>query len=313
MSEDVVPTLPLSVPMAEGSTPGSAGNMLRAAREAAGLHIGALAVSLKVPVKKLEALEGDRIDLLPDAVFARGLASSVCRTLKIDPGPVLANLPQVTLSRLVPDAAGEKDSFRVTGQGVSKPLFQDLPKPFVVIGLALVIGAVVVAFYPTDDKVSNSTSAVGMVPARPAAEVAVQPAPSVLPIPTAPIQPSVNQLGDDAQLPPKSARISEPVAAAALPAPQITLAHSAQSPAGSAGTGLVIFKSKATAWVEVVDAAKVVQLRKTLVAGESVDVSGTLPLSVIVGKADSTEVLVRGKAFDLTPLVKDNVARFEVR
>ena len=37
--------------------PVSAGALLREAREAAGLHIGALAVSLKVPVKKLEALE----------------------------------------------------------------------------------------------------------------------------------------------------------------------------------------------------------------------------------------------------------------
>ena len=286
MSDQVVPKSPPSASVAEDSTPGSAGNMLRAAREAAGMHIGALAVSLKVPVKKLEALEGDRIDLLPDAVFARALASTVCRTLKIDPGPVLANLPPVTLSRLVPEAARKKDSFRMSELGVSKPLFQDLPIPFVVIGLALVIGAILVAFYPTDDKASNASSSVTLVPAAPVAEVSVQPAPSVLPI---------------------------PVAAAAVQVPQITLVQVAPSPAVAAGTGLVVFKSKSTAWVEVVDAAKVVQLRKTLVAGESVDVSGTLPLSVIVGKADSTEVLVRGKAFDLTPLVKDNVARFEVR
>lgn len=62
----------------------TAGELLRQAREAAGLHVAALAVSMKVPVKKLEALEADRLDLLPDAVFVRALASSVCRTLKID-------------------------------------------------------------------------------------------------------------------------------------------------------------------------------------------------------------------------------------
>ena len=45
--------------------------------------------SLKVPVRKLEALEDDRYDLLPDACSSRALASSVCRTLKIDPQPVL--------------------------------------------------------------------------------------------------------------------------------------------------------------------------------------------------------------------------------
>ncbi|HPH15047.1 MAG TPA: helix-turn-helix transcriptional regulator, partial [Burkholderiaceae bacterium] len=87
---DIAPAL-----VAEPINPGlprhevSAGALLRQAREAAGLHIAALAVSLKVPVKKLEALESDRLDLLPDAVFARALASSMCRALKIDAAPIL--------------------------------------------------------------------------------------------------------------------------------------------------------------------------------------------------------------------------------
>lgn len=73
---------------------GSAGALIRRAREDAGMHIAALAVALKVPVKRLEALEADRHDLLPDAVFARALAGSICRHLKIDPGPILSLLPQ---------------------------------------------------------------------------------------------------------------------------------------------------------------------------------------------------------------------------
>ena len=54
-----------------------AGDMLRSARESRGMQIAALAVLLKVPVKKLEALESNRFDLLPDAVFVRALAASV--------------------------------------------------------------------------------------------------------------------------------------------------------------------------------------------------------------------------------------------
>ena len=45
-----------------GAVPAStltAGALLRQAREASGLHIAALAVTMKVPVKKLEALESD--------------------------------------------------------------------------------------------------------------------------------------------------------------------------------------------------------------------------------------------------------------
>jgi cytoskeleton protein RodZ len=57
----------------------------------------------------------------------------------------------------------------------------------------------------------------------------------------------------------------------------------------------------------------VVQLRKTLAAGESAFASGALPLAVVVGRIDVTEVSVRGKAFSLAGLSKDNVARFEVK
>src|SRR6185369_657668 len=79
----------------------SAGTLLRQAREAAGLHVATLAANLKVPVRKVEALEEDRYDLLGDAVFVRGLASSICRTLKVDPQPVLQRLPQTASPRLV--------------------------------------------------------------------------------------------------------------------------------------------------------------------------------------------------------------------
>src|SRR3954469_25192991 len=83
-----------ALPLEEGdNTHKTAGDMLREAREAHGLHIEMLAAALKVPTQKLLALEADDIASLPDPVFARALASSVCRALHIDPSPVLAKLP----------------------------------------------------------------------------------------------------------------------------------------------------------------------------------------------------------------------------
>ena len=52
-------TVPPDTPPGPAGT--SAGGLLRQAREAAGVHIGALSVALKVPVRKLEALESDRL------------------------------------------------------------------------------------------------------------------------------------------------------------------------------------------------------------------------------------------------------------
>lgn len=84
----------------------TAGGLLREARQASGMHIAALAVALKVPVSKLEALEADNYGALPDTVFVRALASSMCRTLKLDPAPILALLPQSQSPRLATDSAG---------------------------------------------------------------------------------------------------------------------------------------------------------------------------------------------------------------
>ena len=56
------------------------------------LQVETLAVALKVPVRKLEALEADQFDKLPDAVFVRALAASICRNLRVDPAPILERL-----------------------------------------------------------------------------------------------------------------------------------------------------------------------------------------------------------------------------
>ena len=77
--------------------------------------------------------------------------------------------------------------------------------------------------------------------------------------------------------------------------------------------GTVVFRAKEPSWVEVTDAKGVVAVRRLLAAGEAVGASGALPLQVTVGRVDATEVQVHGKPFDLRPVSRDNVARFEVK
>ena len=84
-------------------------------------------------------------------------------------------------------------------------------------------------------------------------------------------------------------------------------------PGSGLTTGLVVLKATAPSWVEIVDARGIVQVRKTLQVGELLGASGSLPLSVVLGRADAVQVQVRGQAFDVKALAKDNVARFEVK
>ncbi len=296
----------------------TAGELLRQAREAAGLHVAALAVSMKVPVKKLEALEADRLDLLPDAVFVRALASSVCRTLKIDPAPVLALLPQTTVPQLKPDEWGINTPFRAPGDATTVSMWNQLSRPGVLAALALLAGALVLIFFPTMERkegagVTSSEVMVAVVPAQePQPAVAAEKPAEALAEPVVPTPPSVAP----------AIASKQPVASVTPPAPGVVAVAPAASPAAPAvagmpasavGSGVLAFKARGSSWVEVTDAQGVVQLRRTLIAGETVGVSGALPLSVVIGRADATEVLVRGKPFSLETVARENVARFEVK
>lgn len=78
----------------------TAGALLRQYRETQGFKLDVLAQALRVSPAKLLALESDRLDELPDAMFARALTLAVCRQLKVDAAPVLALLPGHDVSRL---------------------------------------------------------------------------------------------------------------------------------------------------------------------------------------------------------------------
>ena len=309
----------------------SAGSLLRQAREAAGLHIAALAVSLKVPVKKLEALEADRFDLLPDAVFVRALASSVCRNLKIDTAPILERLPRTSNPNLAYQGTGINTPFRAAGDGPGPSIWAQVSRPAVLAGLVLLFGALVLVLLPTIKTgvdVNSPDAALKAMNTLPSmlgatevvAETVFPPASATRP-PVSTVSLSSTDVGSSksvsvSTLPSMAASSSslqipvlQPSAMQALVLP----ASPASAVASVTSTGIVVFTAKGTSWVEVTDSKGVVVLRRTLSAGEVAGASGALPLAAIVGRADATQVQIRGNAFDMSAVAKDNVARFEVK
>jgi cytoskeleton protein RodZ len=297
---------------------GTAGSLIRQAREAAGLHIAALAVALKVPVKKLEALEADRLDLLPDAVFVRALASSVCRTLKIDAAQVLALLPQTGKPRLDYQHASINTPFRAPSDGPGPSLLAQVSRPAVLAGLLLLLGALVLIFLPAAQQ-PGVTSQPNADPLPVVAQTGTQ-APASPPLAVSPAQDTpepAGSVGPAAASPAADAAPAVPVMVSgmsAVPAPPAeAMSPAAPAPAPAPATGTIVFTARAESWVEVTDAKGVVVLRRTLAAGEAAGASGALPLAAVVGRVDATQVQVRGRPFDLGPVSKDNVARFEVK
>jgi cytoskeleton protein RodZ len=82
----------------------------------------------------------------------------------------------------------------------------------------------------------------------------------------------------------------------------------------SVGSGVpLVLRASAESWVQVRDSSGVSVLQRKLSAGETLSVGGSMPLAVVVGRADVIEVFVRGKPFDVLAVSRENVARFEVK
>lgn len=322
MSEPLSPATPATAASAvDAPVPMSAGRLLAERREQAGLHLAALAATLKVPPHKLQALEEDRLDAIGDIVFARALASGVCRVLKIDAAPVLALLPRSTPVALK-DQQGLNARFKEAG-GRSEghgPLGLPISRVTALIVIALLVAALVIAFVPhredlapapqepvADASLPNDAQAPGpgaaparMAPAPVAPEVSAQaavpasPAALVTPVTPAPGASATDGVAADGIAPAPSA----PQAAAPEPA--------------TAADPLVI-QARQPTWVQVRDSQGTILTERTLQSGDRYVAPGSGPWSVVIGRADAAEVSVHGKAMDLSAVARSNVARFEVK
>ena len=289
-------------PSPQASTAERAGALLRASREAAGYSLDGLAAVVKVPVRKLEALEAGRLDALPEPVFVRGMVVGICRVLQADAHAILALLPAAPTKPLKQEGAIAPMPFEMTGADSPHRLLEVVAKPYIRWTLAFVLGAGLLYFWPVLSSwtVRSAVESEALTALQPwVAKGTVAPAPeqgaASAPLPVAPVAPEP---------------LVVPIAALAAASSQ---ASDAPAPSAAPGEDLIRFKSHGKTWLEIADGKGAVVLRRVLADGEQTGVGGQPPLSVVIGNADATEVWVRGKVFDIKSIAQGNVARFEVK
>ena len=289
--------------MTEPQPPGqeqapSAGALLRTARERAGVHIGVLATTLKVPVRKLELLEDSRFGELPDATFVRALSLSVCRVLKCDPAPVLAALPRQehVASTLEQVSNGMNAPFARRGRPA---VVTRIPSRRLGWGLTLLILALSAAAWwvPADWQAQWSRGSGGDGGAA-SALMTSSPADGATRTPA---------------LPAASPATIGPAGAASQPLVQTV--HGAPQAAGSAiqGTAASAISVTEASWIEASDLQGRPIWTRTLTPGEVVDLDGGAGVRLTIGNAAATQVRWRGQAVDLAAATRDNVARLELK
>lgn len=304
----------------------TAGQILRAAREAQNIDRGLLAAALKVHVTQLEALEADQYDQLPDSAFTRNFAKTVCQRLKIDEKPVLERLPGLNsqgivnaamkVSQVSKETTLRNQTFKgrpLTSQKKSHRIWW--------IMLALLLIALGVLFLsPTKwfgtGTTSTSTTEGTLTPITPSTQiergvVSVQ----IAPPPTTTL-PSGNllQMGastsDSAALeiqqenPDESIELSESV---------VDNTSNVTEPSAPIITQTFVMTTRTESWTSIQSASGRVLYQKTLKSGEELSLPlEDLPWKVRIGNASYATVVVRGETLQLRTS-SGNVADFEVK
>ena len=299
----------------------SAGALLRQARQAQGVALGDLAATLKVPVEKLQALEDEDWQRLPDVVFLRALAQTICRTLHLEAAPVLALLPQQKVTALAPQG---KLNAPMRERGVPSILATNTkhsPWPWVVLLLIVLGGGGYLGVQWMAPEWVRGVSTTVSAPSDPAGD-------SPLFSPAVPEEGDgggMGNMGDVAQagevptvqaaalmqpaLPEEEG--AQPGFAAPAPAAEPAAAPAAQ--AAASVSPVLRITAKGATWVQVLDVQQRLLIEKILQDGEVFSTSAPKPLTVAVGKADLATVEVNGAPFDVQAVARSNVARFEVK
>lgn len=276
------------MPMQETVSPGP-GAMLRAAREAAGLSLDQVAQQLKLAPRQVKAIEDESFGDLPGRTFSRGFVRNYARLLNLDAEELLEHLPDAAHAPALGSPALHSTGARIAELPASAAPRSSFGRWLIPAALAgCIVAAAAYEFYRGGAGSSGDA-------ARPATEqspvrAAAPPAATALPNPLA------EQNAPPAEQP-ADATTAPPTATDAQPFADAPLLLSFQGPS----------------WTEIRDASGQLIVSRLIAANSVEPIRGTPPFDVVLGNAPAVSVTFRGKAVDLAPYTRQNVARITLK
>jgi cytoskeleton protein RodZ len=340
----------LTNPEAKPHAPESVGELLRSAREIAGLSQADVANRLRMGLKQIDALERADYAVLPSGTFLRGFVRNYAKAVGVTVEDALA-----TLERTHTNAAALNATPVVAPTMAASPISlqkrSDLlatPKARVLIATGVVLLLAAAAWYWWANVRPYMADGGRPKPEAVAATESINPTAVAQPSVDTAIAQNVQTASVDTALPPPidaaSASAAPPapatLPAAGIPAPALTPSSATDANIASvqttsaepdktqdstkdvtkakrraSDTALIGFTFAGQSWVEVVDGAGRTILSRRYSAGEADEVSGRGPFSIVVGNATVTRMAYNGREFDLSPHRRSNstVARVNVK
>ncbi|MGE0386104.1 MAG: RodZ domain-containing protein [Gammaproteobacteria bacterium] len=297
------------------------GAELRAAREARGLTLAAVAAHLKLDPATVQSLEEDKALEVVAPAYVRGYIRGYARVLGTDPAPLLDLLSSFGVET-PPPLKPTSTRHRPQARSGDRPVL--LVSIVVVVTLAGLVAAwwhnrarpAGIPLLPEAGAGARGEAA----PARPAATFApAPPATPAGPQPARPTEPDA-PMAADPQAPSPQARpgpqapqsVPGPAQGAAVPAAPSAATPAAPDPGPTGDRPLTLNVRSGESWIEVYDATGARLYYDVVRGGGAIGLSGTAPYRLVLGNAAGVEVRYRGATVDLGPFSNNGVARLQV-
>ncbi len=286
---------------ATSSTHGAPGELLREARERAGLTQDDIAGKLKLAPRQIAAIESGDWDSLPERTFTRGFMRSYARIVGLDPAIV-----GLDRSPSQPNTGGElKPTPAAIGEIAmdiernSRPMVARWAVPLLLIA---VLAAGIVYFQWGD--------VLGIGGSGPAKSAATKP-PAVTAPTEAPTPTLTPPLSSGSVITAPAANQANSVVTPPMPAVDAApTATPAALLAAVAGEKRITITFRGKSWTEVRSKGDVIYSEASLPGTR--EFNGALPLSFIVGNASNVSVNIDGKPYDMSQITRNDVARFRI-
>ena len=303
----------------------SVGELLRLARETAGLSPGDVASRLRMGVKQVRALEQEDYAALPTGTFLRGFVRNFAKEVGIEPERALGLLAENHKAAATISASAivmpSQQNIKVVAEGGE--FATPRARAFIAVAIAALLLTVVWWWW----EYVRPHRAEGGLPKTVAEEKAVAlpnamqlPSVNGAPIDVTPMQESHPPLQVTPQISDKSSGSTSlpatpviPIVGATSPTVAAQIVPNAPRPALPAGSGQLGFTFSGVSWVEVVDRNGKTVLDRKFKEGETEEVVGRAPFSVVIGNAQVTRMAYNGKEVDLLPHTRASVARVTVK
>ncbi len=285
----------------------SVGEQLKSARLAQGRELRVVANTLHLDLATILAIEADDQHNLPATIFVQGYIQNYAHLLDIPAKPLLALYKQHAPTEPELDLRGPKNKGKlVRPDKVMRFTRRRSPLLPFVIFLGLILAGITWWLWPQSFSPQPVASGV---------EEHVMLIPEDGGIST--IKTTVTTTNETAKSPEvavaedKPEPIAEPEIPAVVETPE-PLPQAVEVALDRVVLDKLVIGSEKDSWIEIFDADNKRVMYRLLRGGQSREIEGVAPFSVLLGYAHDVELSINGEAFDVSPFIVKDSARFRV-